>query len=437
MPKKAKKSVSQSTAKVKKHRLSNISSQNSTDENTNDEQHMETTTIDMPHFGMVTEDVIRNLAIMYQPGTSSLKHDMINLDSTIEPEPEKKSTKVFEDKLLSISKMERRTAKAFKEHGIEDQFEWPALNEDRFASLMRKHRNQAKLSSARQREFQNPNEEQLNQERHQMRAVYSRLNRNSVNENLAQEHQKTNAEKCRQYRNPDNPELRQQRREVHAEHCRIYRNPEDPQLSQERHELDAERCRSYRNPEDSQLRQQRHEVHAEHCRTYRNPEDPQLSQQRHEEHALRQYGYRISEQISRGRETPIQRRQRVQNALEARNDNRRATQIACKATEILNGEQLITEQNVGSFTTPTGAYENLCEHCKALRFPKERENICCQHGKVFLPKVPEPTPILKELLEGQNLRSKVFKKYIVPINNALALASNKANSLLEILIHRS
>ena len=34
-------------------------------------------------------------------------------------------------------------------------------------------------------------------------------------------------------------------------------------------------------------------------------------------------------------------------------------------------------------------------------------------------------PILKKLLEGQDPRSKVFKKNIIPINNALSLASLK------------
>ena len=70
MPKKAKKSVGQSTAKVKKYRFSNISTRNSSEENANDGQHMETTTIEMPHFGMVTEEQIRQQAIMYEPSTS-------------------------------------------------------------------------------------------------------------------------------------------------------------------------------------------------------------------------------------------------------------------------------------------------------------------------------------------------------------------------------
>ena len=39
--------------------------------------------------------------------------------------------------------------------------------------------------------------------------------------------------------------------------------------------------------------------------------------------------------------------------------------------------------------------------------------------------VPAPTPILKNLLEGHDPRSKLFKKHIIPINNALCLVSLK------------
>ena len=68
----------------------------------------------MEYFGMTTEEEIRKQAIMYEPGTSgSQVSTAINVDTAIEPEPEKDPKKVFEDKLSSISKMERRTARAF------------------------------------------------------------------------------------------------------------------------------------------------------------------------------------------------------------------------------------------------------------------------------------------------------------------------------------
>ena len=81
--------------------------------------------------------------------------------------------------------MERRTARAFQEHGIENQFEWPVLDEDRSESVIRKHRNQAKLSAERFRQYRNPEDPKLSQERH-----------------------KVDAERRRQFRNPEDPQLR-------------------------------------------------------------------------------------------------------------------------------------------------------------------------------------------------------------------------------------
>ena len=127
-----------------------------------------------------------------QPGPSGLQQQGIFVEQNIdiEPEPEKSDARSSEAKLLLLSKMERKTAKAFKEHGIEEDFEWPSVNEERQDCIIRKHRNTAKLHAARQRK----------------------------------------------YRNPENEVLSQQRHQAHADHCRKYRNPEDEELSQQRHQ---------------------------------------------------------------------------------------------------------------------------------------------------------------------------------------------------------
>ena len=357
MPKKARKSIGQSTAKVRKFRQEDVTMAN------------------------VNITVETDIALEVEPGPSGLQQAAIvaRQDVDIEPEPEKEAARAFEAKLLLLNKMERKTARAFKERGIEEDFEWPSENEERPESLIRKHRNAAKLTAAR----------------------------------------------LRQFRNPEDMELRQQRLQADAERKSKFRNPEDMELRQQRLQAEAERMSQFRNPEDMELRTQRLQAEAERMREFRNPEDQDLSEVRHEVHALQQQIYRIPGQVQRSRETPVQRQERVQRGLELRSDNRRANKKACKAFEILRGDIITMEQTVGSFKTCTGAYENLCEFCKAMRFPKERENICCQKGKVSLPQVPEPTPILKRLLEGQDIRSKAFRKYIIPMNNALAMASIK------------
>ena len=182
----------------------------------------------------------------------------------------------FENKMLSLKKMEQRTARQFQQHGIENEFEWPTENESKDEAYVRKLQNANRLHAARQRRYQNPAHDQLSQQRH-----------------------KKDAEKHKRYRNPDDEALRQQRHEVHAEEQRRYRNPDDGSLSQQRHEVHAEEQRRYRNPDDEALSQQRHEAHAQDQRSYRNPDDEALSQERHEAEIYRDHERRLPGQVEK------------------------------------------------------------------------------------------------------------------------------------------
>ena len=66
-----------------------------------------------------------------QPGPSGLQQKTIaNPAATPEEEIREENEEVpFEVKLRSLNKMERRTAKAFAERGMEEEFEWPLPNE--------------------------------------------------------------------------------------------------------------------------------------------------------------------------------------------------------------------------------------------------------------------------------------------------------------------
>ena len=134
---------------------------------------------------------------------------------------------------------------------------------------------------------------------------------------------------------------------------------------------------------------------------------------------------RIPERLARAEETPEHARDRMQQNFEERTAGLKASKKACKALEILRGDEIVQEHYIGSFVTNRGGFTNICQWCDALRFPGERESICCQKGKVRLPPVPEPTPILKNLLEDKDPRSKVFKKHIIAINSALGMACMK------------
>ena len=307
----------------------------------------------------------------------------------------------FENKFEKCSKREKQSARAFQRLGIESEYEWPEDNESKDDSYIRKLRNNAKLDAAKHKKFRSIEDEDLRSQRHQR-----------------------HAEEQKRYRNPQDENIRDERRIAHAEEQKRYKNSEDENIRDQRRIAHAEEQKRYENPEDDDIRDQRRIAHAEVQHRFRNPENETLSQERHESDAIYRRIAREPGIIRRSRETPIQRRERMQRELEERHENRRASKKGCSASKIFKGEEIVEEHYIGAFQTPTGSYENLCEYCKAIRFPNEKLH-CCHNGKVCLPPVPEPTPILKQLLAGQDRRSKVFRKHIIPMNNALALASIK------------
>ena len=120
------------------------------------------------------------------------------------------------NRVASLKPYERRTAQAFLDQGIESQYEWPLQNETKDDAMIRKHFNAAKLHRARNRH----------------------------------------------YENPDDQQLREQRQQAHVERQSQFRTPPDEQLSQERHEADAAIHRQFRNPPDEQLSQEHHAADA-------------------------------------------------------------------------------------------------------------------------------------------------------------------------------
>jgi hypothetical protein len=79
-----------------------------------------------------------------------------------------------------------------------------------------------------------------------------------------------------------------------------------------------------------------------------------------------------------------------------------------------------------------GRMEHECQHCKALHWHDERVyragegwsyGMCCSHGQVRLPSIPEPPPNIKALFEGSHRLSAVFRNNVRQYNAALAFTS--------------
>ena len=131
----------------------------------------------------------------------------------------------FKKRMPSLSKMELKSAQAFLDRGIHNEFNWPVNDESKENAQKRKILNSKALKVAQNKAF-----------------------RNTENKELRKKRREADAEHHRRYRNPEDVELNRSRHEAHAEQQRIYRNPEDTELNRSRHECDAERDRERNLP---------------------------------------------------------------------------------------------------------------------------------------------------------------------------------------------
>ena len=88
---------------------------------------------------------------------------------------------------------------------------------------------------------------------------------------------------------------------------------------------------------------------------------------------------------------------------------------------------------IGDTEDGIGKMDVECPYCKALKFKNETPSMCCNNGKIQLQPFPKPPPQILKLfrpdlfVDGDEAISKVFLKYIRPLNNALCLSSLRAN----------
>ena len=99
------------------------------------------------------------------------------------------------------------------------------------------------------------------------------------------------------------------------------------------------------------------------------------------------------------------------------------------STEVIAGTLIVPD--LDETDDSIGQMNKVCNFCHALRFPKETPNLCCNKGKIQLKPFPKPPKEFLDLYKPngseQIERSRVFKKFIRPLNNGLCLSSIKAN----------
>ena len=102
------------------------------------------------------------------------------------------------------------------------------------------------------------------------------------------------------------------------------------------------------------------------------------------------------------------------------------------STEVIAGTLIVPD--LDETDDSIGQMNKVCKFCHALKFPKETPNLCCNKGKIQLKPFPKPPKEFLDLYKPngseQIERSRVFKKFIRPLNNGLCLSSIKANERL-------
>ena len=82
-----------------------------------------------------------------------------------------------------------------------------------------------------------------------------------------------------------------------------------------------------------------------------------------------------------------------------------------------------------------------CHHCRALHWVDERVSssiqfpefsMCCGHGHVVIPLLPNPPPSLHELYIDQSTQAQEFRSNIVLYNRALTFTSMRVNQDFEV-----
>ena len=131
------------------------------------------------------------------------------------------------------------------------------------------------------------------------------------------------------------------------------------------------------------------------------------------------------QRLKRGSLAPEAKEKIKQKNKEQHAAKRKKDRKVLKATTKLIDENW-NENDIEPYSVGTMTY--ICSACHSLMFAKELHrgsvySLCCGYGKIKVPDIKPPPPILQELLTGEDDSSKDFRAHIRCYNSALALSS--------------
>jgi len=72
-----------------------------------------------------------------------------------------------------------------------------------------------------------------------------------------------------------------------------------------------------------------------------------------------------------------------------------------------------------------------CVQCGAAKWDKEPPALCCSSGKVRLPRLADPPPLLKQLMNDETIEARHFRRHIRKYNASFQMTSFGANTVTE------
>lgn len=116
-----------------------------------------------------------------------------------------------------------------------------------------------------------------------------------------------------------------------------------------------------------------------------------------------------------------------------RNLNERVARRRREAASNLNREAFHYDETIDYSSLQCvniGTLSNICQHCNAVKFPKEPPGLCCVNGKVRLPALAAPPEPLRTLLSGVGQESNHFLANIQKYNNCFQMTSFGASHIV-------
>lgn len=132
---------------------------------------------------------------------------------------------------------------------------------------------------------------------------------------------------------------------------------------------------------------------------------------------------------SRNRETQEQRERRNRATLQRNATVRAARNVRVNLYRAAFNYDSTIEYDLHA-PVNIGPMNQICQHCNALKFAKEKPGMCCANGKVQLPALNSPPEPLNSLVLGITPESKHFLSNIQTYNSCFQMTSFGATNIV-------